>query len=96
MARARRNVIQDNTFTEQAQLLEPDAKRLDDLIDGAVWIISNHAESCPVIQGNLRVVFTDAFPDAPAMRIYFTITDRNNCTMHWIEYLDREDEALGM
>lgn len=96
MARVRRQVIQDHTFTEQAKLLEPDAQRLDEMIDGAVWMISNHAESCPLIQGNLRVVFTDPFPDAPAMRIFFTIADDNHCTMHWIEHLDREDEFFGM
>jgi hypothetical protein len=93
---ARRQVIQDQTFDEQAALLERDTERLDEIIDGAIWMIANHAEQCPIIQGNLRVVFTDSFPHAPAMRIFFTITDSNSCTMHWIEHLESEDEFLGM
>jgi hypothetical protein len=93
---ARRQVIQDQTFDEQAALLARNTKRLDDIIDGAIWMIANHAEDSAIIEGNLRVVFTDPFPDAPAMRIFFTITDANNCTVHWIEYLEAEDEFLGM
>lgn len=67
---ARRQVIQDQTFDEQAALLERNTKRLDEIIDGAIWMIANHAEDCAIIEGNLRVVFTDPFPDAPAMRIF--------------------------
>ena len=91
-----RTVIEDHTFWEQARLLQPAAKRLDEVIDGVVWLVANHAEACPVIQGKLRVAFTNPFPDAPAVRIFFSITDENTCTLHWIEYLPikEEDEYL--
>jgi hypothetical protein len=96
MVRLPRKVVYDFTFEEQAKLLEPDAVRLDDAIRGAEWAISNHPEKLPIIEKNLRVAFTDNFPDMPAMRIFFSITDEHTCTVHWIERLEQEDEFLGM
>ena len=87
-----RTVVEDQTFWEQARLLQPDAKRLDDIIDGVKWLISSHAEECEVVEGKLRVAFTDTFPDAPAMRIFFSITDSSTCTLHWIEHLPSNEE----
>jgi hypothetical protein len=89
-----RQIVYDQTFLEQAALLKSDAKRLDELLDGALWLIANHAEECAVVEGDLRVAFTDSFPDAPAMRIFFTISDTNSCTLHWVEHLPEDDEYL--
>lgn len=84
-----REIVHDYTFEEQAKLLVEDVRRLDDVIRGAEWRISRHAEKCETIPGTkLRVVFTDPFPDVPAMRIFFSITDHTCCTVHWIERLD--------
>jgi hypothetical protein len=91
-----RQIVYDKTFWEEAKRIEPDAKRLDDLIDGALWAISTHPEKLPLIEKNLRVAFTDDFPGAPAMRIFFSITEPYTCTLHWIERLEPEDEFLGM
>jgi hypothetical protein len=82
-----REVTEDHTFWEQARLLEPDAKRLDQIIDAVKWLVSTHAEECHIVERNLRVAFTDPFPDAPSMRIFFTIKDENQCTLHWIEHI---------
>jgi hypothetical protein len=89
-----RQIAYDQTFLEQAAILRADARRLDELLDGVTWLIANHAEDCEVVERNLRVAFTDPFPDAPAMRIYFTITDDNTCTLHWIEHLPGEQDYL--
>jgi hypothetical protein len=93
MAAKHREVIWDYTFEEQVKLLQPDTKHLDEIIDGVTWLISTHPERCAIVESNLRVAFTDTFPDAPAMRIFFTITDDNTCTLHWIERLEDEDEG---
>ncbi len=89
-----RQVVYDQTFIEQAALLRADAKRFDELLDGVTWLIANHAEDCTVVDRNLRVAFTDPFPDAPPMRVFFTITDDNNCTLHWIEHQPSGEEYL--
>src|SRR5689334_9179345 len=62
-----RQIIYDKTFWDEAKRREPDARRLDDLIDGALWAISTNPEKLPLIEKNLRVAFTDDFPGAPAM-----------------------------
>lgn len=92
MAPKHRIVARDYTFDEQAQLLEKDTKRLDEIIRGVEWLIATHPERCAKVDRNLRVAFTETFPDAPAMRVFFTITDENTCTLHWIERLEDEDE----
>jgi hypothetical protein len=91
MARIRQ-IAYDQTFLDQAALIQADATRLDELLDGVLWSIATHAEGCEVIERNLRVAFTDSFPDAPAMRIFFSITNEHTCTLHWIEHLPGEDE----
>ncbi len=87
-----RQIAYDQTFLDQAALLQADARRMDELLDGVLWEIATHAEDCDVVERNLRVAFTDSFPDAPAMRIFFTITNDSTCTLHWIEHLPGEDE----
>ena len=91
MARIRQ-IAYDQTFLDQAALLQEDAPRLDEMLDGVIWEIATHAEECEVVERTLRVAFTDPFPDAPAMRIFFSITDKNTCTLHWIEHLPLNEE----
>jgi hypothetical protein len=88
MAR-RRQIRYDYTFDEQKALLGLDVKRPDEIIRSAEWRMAFHAESCPKMTGTvLRVTFTDPFPDAPPMRILFSIVDDDNVMAHWIEYLE--------
>ena len=91
MARIRQ-IAYDQTFLDQAALLHPDARRLDELLSGVLWLIATHAEDCEIVERNLRVAFTDPFPDAPAMCIYFTITDDKTCTLHWVEHLPVDED----
>lgn len=84
-----RQVRYDYTFEEQAKLLEPNVKRLDEVIRSVEWKIANHAEKCPKMAGTiLRIAFTDPFPGVPPMRVLFSIEDDNNCIAHWIESLE--------
>ena len=87
-----REIKYDQTFLDQAALLQRDARRLDEMLDGVIWQITTHAEECEVVDRTLRVVFTDPFPDAPPMRIFFSITSDDFCTLHWIEHLPIDDE----
>jgi hypothetical protein len=51
MARFRqiRQIAYDQTFLDQAALLQKDAPRLDEMLDGVIWEIATHAEKCEVI-----------------------------------------------
>jgi hypothetical protein len=84
-----RQVRYDQTFEEQKLLLHPDVKRLDEIIRSVEWKMAKHAEKCPKMPGTiLRIAFTDPFPDAPPMRVLFSIEDDDTCIAHWIEYLE--------
>jgi len=39
-----RDIAYDQTFLDQAALLEADALRLDAMLDGVLWEIATHAE----------------------------------------------------
>jgi hypothetical protein len=93
-----RQVRYDYTFEEQAKLLGPNVKRLDEIIRSVEWQIAGYAEKCPKMAGTiLRVAFTDPFPDAPGMRVLFSIDNDVFCTVHWIEYLQPGmDEDLNL
>lgn len=79
-------------FEEQLTLLKHDAPRLDEILDGVTWAIATHADDFEVVDRTLRVAFTDPFPDAPAMRIFFQIQDDDNVTLNYIEHLPLDDE----
>jgi len=84
-----RQVRYDYTFEEQAKLLEPNVQRLDEIIRSVEWKMANYAEKCPKMAGTiLRIAFTDPFPNAPPMRVLFSIEDENNVVAHWIESLE--------
>jgi hypothetical protein len=87
-----RQIKYDQTFLDQVALLKKDAQRLDEILDGVIWEIATHADECEIVERRLRVAFTDTFPDAPAMRIFFSIEDDDNCVLHWIEHLPLDDE----
>jgi len=85
----RRDIIYDYTFEEQAKLLEPNVERLDEIIRSVEWKVACYPEKCPKVAGTiLRAAFTDPFPGAPPMRVFFSIRDEDSCLMHWIEYLE--------
>lgn len=71
--------------------VQPDAKRLDEQLVGITWKIAHDAESCWSLRGNLYVTKTDPWPDAPALRIYFTIDDDAYCTLLWFELAPEDD-----
>lgn len=84
-----RTVRRDQLFEQNARLIQPDAPRLDEQLQGVEWVIATNPEACPRIPGTLlRLVKTDPFPGAPPLRIYFTIDDENTCTMQYIELIE--------
>jgi hypothetical protein len=85
-----RTVRRDPQFEEQALQIQPDAWRLDEVLDAVEWSIAMAAESWHLVEGPegtaVRLAITTAFPGgAPALWIYFTIDDDDYCTLRAVE-----------
>lgn len=75
-------------WEECARRVESDARRLDAQLEGIIWQVAHDAEGCWNLRGNLYLIKTDPWPDAPALRMFFTIDDDNYCTLQWIETVE--------
>lgn len=81
-----RTIREDRTFADAAAVLRTDVERLDEQLEGVMWTIARDPESCHNIpRTRLRIIKTDPFPGAPALRIYFTVDDGDTCTLCYIE-----------
>ena len=68
-------------------MLRVAADRLDEQLEGVMWVISHAPDKCDSIPGtSLYIIKTDAFPGAPALRVFFTIDDDDNaCALRYVE-----------
>jgi len=84
-----RTVRRSHLFENHATQLQPDARRLDEQLRGVEWAVATKPEAFPQIPNTaLRLIKTDPFPDAPALRIYFTIDGDHYCTLQFIEKVE--------
>lgn len=69
-------IREEPAFGESLAALAISHKRLDDAIEGVCFGLSHQPEVYPVVPGTaLRVVKTPALPNAPSLRIFFTIEE---------------------
>lgn len=89
-----RTIREDHLFTASRVVVQSNARRFDEQVEGAIWVIARDAEKCARIPhtSDLRIIKTDPYPDAPALRIYFTIDDADHCTLRYVERVPVEDE----
>ena len=81
-----RSVRYSETFESQREIVEPDAQRFDEQIRGIEWAIAREPEQYPLMEDTvLRRVTTTAWPDAPTLRIFFVIDNKDLCTLVWVE-----------
>ena len=86
-----RTIIYSREFEEQSKLIQPDARRLDEQLASVEWAIATNPEAFPQIPGTiLRMIKTDPFPDAPPLRVFFSIDDDDHCTAQWIEIIEED------
>jgi hypothetical protein len=71
-----RTIIESEAYRRQFETLG-DAARLDDILTGVTWALSTNPEVYEVVKGlkDIRLLKTDAFPDAPPLRIWFRIDE---------------------
>jgi hypothetical protein len=71
--------------------LAPRIARLDEILEGIEWSIMVDPEGWTQVSGTkLWLVWSDPFPGAPSLAVYFLIDDPSQCTMVWVE------EATGV
>jgi hypothetical protein len=79
-------IWESQTFSAQAQALASNAKRLDAQLHGLTWAIASDPEQFDYVIGNVRIAVTDEYPDAPRLRVVFTIDyEGGSCSLQWIE-----------
>ncbi len=71
-----RTVREEPKFLEQCQALAVSHKRLDDVLSGLYFSLARQPEIFPKVPGtSLSLAKTAMYPDAPALRIFFTYSD---------------------
>ncbi len=68
-----RTVLESPQFAEERAGVALDVKRLDEIMEGIVWALERDPRRFPQVRGTrLHRVLTDPFPDAPALRVWYT------------------------
>jgi hypothetical protein len=92
-----RTVVLDEVARQQIDALLQKHGRLEDVYRGIEWAISTDPLACQEIPrtDGIRIIKTDSYPDAPALRVYFRINaDDHHCTIlevHEIYVYEEED-----
>jgi hypothetical protein len=88
-----RTVVEDHVFTAAKMVVQSDAKRFDAQVEGVMWVVSRDPERAwSIPRTNLRVIFTDPYPDAPDLRIFFTVDSDEQCTLRYVERVPAEED----
>jgi hypothetical protein len=82
-----RTLIESPTYSQQLASLG-DPERMDEIVRGVTWALCRNPEIYDVVKGyrDIRLLKTDAYPGAPALRIWFRI-DENGQHVH-LEYIE--------
>lgn len=64
-------------------------------MEAVYWAIARNPDEFPPIAkgSNLRLVFTTAFPDVPALRILFEIESEDRCILRDVSIVEDADDA---
>ena len=78
-----REIVEADEFAEQLSLIESDAKRADEFLDGLKWILSRDATKGVLLAGNVWMFYTSQFLSVPLV-IYYSF-DLTKVYLLWIE-----------
>lgn len=88
-----RTIIEEKAFSRQIEGLAISHRRLDEVMVGISVALSSRPEHCTVVPGTkLSVIKTQAYPKAPALRIFFTY-DENDVHLQFVEFAEPDQEA---
>jgi hypothetical protein len=72
-----RTIVESARFSAEAKAIQPDARRMDEIMHGVTWALSNVAERIgqPTAVAYIRALPTRVWPNAPAMILYYSYDD---------------------
>ncbi len=89
-----RGIFEDPLYEAQRDAINPDCQRMDTILSGLMWALHENAEQFFKVlpDRNLWIAKTDPFPNAPRLRVWFTL-DAVNVTLLSMERIQTEDEG---
>lgn len=88
-----RSLVESDEYGRCCADIEPDTKRLDEVMRYPLYAVSKDPEQFPLVPGTkLRRVKTNEFPGAPALLMYFSIEGATKCVLHSLELLPDDPE----
>ncbi len=86
-----RTLREEKSFSDDKKRLSKSAKRLDEILDGIIWVLARNAESFSIIPGTvLGLAKTDKFPGHDAYYVWFTF-DEDTVYLQRIEKAPTEE-----
>jgi hypothetical protein len=66
-------IVEETLYRAQCNRIEPDARRLDEILEGLYWGLGQDPrQGFPIPNTRLWLLKTDAFPNAPRLRIWYS------------------------
>lgn len=92
-----RDIRESTLFSEQCTQLGVGVRRLDDVLESAVWAVANAADDLPTIPGTkLGWIPISSWPGVPEMIVLFRIENDDLVELQWIEIVQQDpDEPTG-
>ena len=81
------SIVESSLFIAQRDIINPDVRRMDQILDGVMWGLGQNPEQLFHISGRLWLAKTELFPDAPGLRVWFKL-DGDQVELLAIEKID--------
>ncbi len=90
-----RTVVESPQFAEEKAAIELEVPRLDEILSGVTWALERDPRRFPQVRGTrLHRIMTDPFPNAPAIRVWYTYDIiHQQVELLSIEQLDGEEKV---
>lgn len=75
-----RTVVEGETFRREKAAIEPNARRMDEILDAITWKLARQPESGIEVSPGVWATLTVPWPGAPALAIYYAF-DRDRVTL---------------
>jgi hypothetical protein len=86
-----RTLVESAIYTRQyAKIAEGNIARLDEVLAGLIWSISESPEKWPPVPGfrTTRLAKSDGYGNSPKVRIWFRILNQEETELRYIELYD--------
>lgn len=88
-----RTVIRSQRFERDCLEVNPNVRRVDEILEGVEWAIAQRADNWPLVNGTgFRAIKTACFPDAPTLLVLFTIEGPCDCVLQRLLVAPDESE----